>query len=1157
MRSLLDDLRRSATPLQVTSKQGMVKAIKATHLALLRAAIAGEHDDAVETSGGSVSADGENDPSAASDDVLRRYALWLEDAAIDGGDLAGREAESALNLAATLYEFTGRHEATAPRTIFRPPLSDLLRSALLGSLTAYQAHCSLVARRAKERLLAYQPASATERLHDTAGLTVLALLGREFHEAFSRATPLRAFATEAARELKRLDATNREYLEADRAAALGLACGMAATGMLLRAPHLVRQAVGEFERIAAAAVESDDAGRYWLAQRLGAVAGQMHRANADRLLFEARAPLGYRRALGRDAVFEFWGPQLEAIEKGIFRSDVDRHFVVSIPTGAGKTLLAEFAILNALRGDEPRWAVYVTPSRALVNQVSGDLRRRFADTNIAVRTVVAGAEQNGFVDEELAFLSGEKGVVVTTPEKLDAYYRNARELFDNCALVIFDEAHKVADGGRGSLLESLVTRFTVLQSRTRLVLLSGVLSNHEEFVAWLGSDRTESIIARRRPTRQIRGLAVRHDSSPGKPRGTEGATRRVDFSGGLALVHEDDDLADPIEMQLPQLFQGHYTEKRAGPGWREEREKTHSSTIDHARGVAGALSRAPGTTLVFVQDPRWAESSCRRFALPPAREGQQERELLARALATDLGDEHELVAHVRRGVAFHHARLPTGVQRTLELGLERGWIKVMFATSTLREGLNTAVTNVILAGNTQYDEAIEARTAVRESDFENLAGRAGRPFRELEGRVILVPDSLATAQAVAAGKRYLLVGDEALRACSQLGALADALERSGDDLFALPEPDQSLLLSLAAADIDEFGDLAAFFEQSLWAQQEDEGKRTRTAAAICARAFARATEVVGPDRVRLAARTGFSLSSAEQLRDQLSSYAPVLAAQATVSGHDRIGEVLPPLLEVALRLPEVRRGALRSKVEWQAHLEPVRQWVEGQPYPAVLESALRCGALGARADLGDAVKYCADLSTWLSWAFGACYTVLKTLVDPVDLVVGLLPLLVKYGVSTRAAAYLALLGVADRSAAQALAELYAETGRPLSLAGITEWMPEIRDNLEELFPGRDVLHELLRRQAFGRRSRLDPFVWVRAAFFAPMVAGQRLSLSLRDGTGLDLIDRGGRVIGAIEDTATVLTLTQGALEQLVGVVTTPPGRRSNTTLIAVVRQAAV
>ena len=85
-----------------------------------------------------------------------------------------------------------------------------------------------------------------------------------------------------------------------------------------------------------------------------------------------------------------------------------------------------------------------------------------------------------------------------------------------------------------------------------------------------------------------------------------------------------------------------------------------------------------------------------------------------------------------------------------------------------------------------------------EASLSKRAAGGGRPFRELEGRAILVPDSLATALAVAAGKRYLLVGDEALRARSQFGALADALERSGDDLFALPEPDQSLLLSLVA-----------------------------------------------------------------------------------------------------------------------------------------------------------------------------------------------------------------------------------------------------------------------------------------------------------------------------------------------------------------------
>jgi replicative superfamily II helicase len=92
--------------------------------------------------------------------------------------------------------------------------------------------------------------------------------------------------------------------------------------------------------------------------------------------------------------------------------------------------------------------LYITPSRSLAHQVSGDLRRHLNDSGITVRTVVAGAEQAVLLNEELDVLAQRRSVTVTTPEKCDAYYRNAKDLFGTCALVIFDEVHKIGDKDR-------------------------------------------------------------------------------------------------------------------------------------------------------------------------------------------------------------------------------------------------------------------------------------------------------------------------------------------------------------------------------------------------------------------------------------------------------------------------------------------------------------------------------------------------------------------------------------------------------------------------------------------------------------------------------------------------------------------------------------
>ena len=428
------------------------------------------------------------------------------------------------------------------------------------------------------------------------------------------------------------------------------------------------------------------------------VIGEMQARNVHLVLRSAGVPDSYIGSLIRDGVVELWNPQASAVAAGIADPDGPDGFVVSIPTGAGKTMIAELALASALRTDG--WAVYVTPSRALVNQVSTDLQHRLAGTGVRVQTFLAGAEQSGLITDELELLSTERTVTVTTPEKLDAYYRNARDLFDSCKVAIFDEVHKISDERRGAAIESLVTRLSLRHEACRLVLLSGVMSNPEELAAWLGGAAT--IVESRRPTRQLRGIAVRHDLVPRSPRKpAKGIVRRrVDFKGGLVLVRSVADLdAQDYEVHLPDLFKGHFQARQYRQSWREDRTSSARTSVnDHAIALAERFYRLPGTTLVFVQTVPMAEGSAVKCRPTLGDEFAGERESLARYVESLLGDQYALADLCRRGTGFHHARLPAAIQRALELAIQRGWLRVLFATPTLREGLNTAATNVILGG---------------------------------------------------------------------------------------------------------------------------------------------------------------------------------------------------------------------------------------------------------------------------------------------------------------------------------------------------------------------------------------------------------------------------------------------------------------------------
>lgn len=330
MISLIDDLRRVPTPLALESRQTLVDGVKQAQVALLNAAL--ELGDA------------QIDPSTLAQ--LRRYSLWLEEVALGSERLDA----SLLAVAAAIDEFTAGLAASAPSpSIWEPPLGDLLRSAILSSLTPYQAQPAVLGRRILDVLSTQDPDSPAERCHLLVATAIAALLGRRFHDAFGHGAELRRLIGAADEELQARHASNVEYLALDRSLALGLAASVAAAGMFVGAPDLVREAAQQFGTIRRAAAESEDAQRYWLADRLATVVDRMHHASMHRVLGEAGVSYEYRRALARDGIFEFWNPQLEAVRAGLLDPNSDRHFVIAVPTGAGKTLFAELALVTALR----------------------------------------------------------------------------------------------------------------------------------------------------------------------------------------------------------------------------------------------------------------------------------------------------------------------------------------------------------------------------------------------------------------------------------------------------------------------------------------------------------------------------------------------------------------------------------------------------------------------------------------------------------------------------------------------------------------------------------------------------------------------------------------------------------------------------------------
>ena len=205
------------------------------------------------------------------------------------------------------------------------------------------------------------------------------------------------------------------------------------------------------------------------------------------------------RGRGDHAIFDVLPPQRRALaEKGLLGSS-RRAVVISLPTSSGKTLIAEFRILQALNqfDQERGWVAYLVPTRTLVNQITRRLRRDFEPLNIIVEQVSPALEIDNIESDLLQQRdqNQEFRVLVSTPEKLDLMLRQGWEnkIGRPLTLVVVDEAHNLQNIHRGLKLELLLSTINNECSRAQFLLLTPFISNAREVAKWLGGINSDDI----------------------------------------------------------------------------------------------------------------------------------------------------------------------------------------------------------------------------------------------------------------------------------------------------------------------------------------------------------------------------------------------------------------------------------------------------------------------------------------------------------------------------------------------------------------------------------------------------------------------------------------------------------------------------------------
>ena len=167
--------------------------------------------------------------------------------------------------------------------------------------------------------------------------------------------------------------------------------------------------------------------------------------------------------------------QVKSINAGLFE---DKNLLVCTPTASGKTLVAEFAFLNAVLHDKGK-AVYIVPLRALASEKYKQFQKDYPNLKIGL--------SSGDLDSNDPKL-GEKDVIITTSEKFDSLVRHRVPWIQRIKTVVIDEIHLLNDASRGPTLEIVITILKKELKDVQIIGLSATIGNPKELAKWLDAE---------------------------------------------------------------------------------------------------------------------------------------------------------------------------------------------------------------------------------------------------------------------------------------------------------------------------------------------------------------------------------------------------------------------------------------------------------------------------------------------------------------------------------------------------------------------------------------------------------------------------------------------------------------------------------------------
>ncbi|GAV70037.1 DEAD domain-containing protein/Helicase_C domain-containing protein/Sec63 domain-containing protein [Cephalotus follicularis] len=363
----------------------------------------------------------------------------------------------------------------------------------------------------------------------------------------------------------------------------------------------------------------------------------------------------------------------------------DNNVLLGAPTGSGKTISAELAMLRLFNTQPDLKVIYIAPLKAIVRERMNDWSKHLVPQLGKQMVEMTG----DYTPDLMALLSAD--IIISTPEKWDGISRNwhSRSYVSKVGLLILDEIHLLGSD-RGPILEVIVSRMRYISSQTeravRFIGLSTALANAGDLADWLGV----------------------------------GEMGLFNFKPSVRPV--------PLEVHI----QG-YPGKFYCPRMNSMNKPAYAAICTHSptKPVLIFVSSRRQTRLTALDLIQFAASDehPRQFLSMP-----EEALQMVLSQVTDQNLRHTL----QFGIGLHHAGLNDKDRSLVEELFVNNKIQVLVCTSTLAWGVNLPAHLVIIKGTEYYDGKSKRYVDSPITDILQMMGRAGRPQYDQHGKAVIL-----------------------------------------------------------------------------------------------------------------------------------------------------------------------------------------------------------------------------------------------------------------------------------------------------------------------------------------------------------------------------------------------------------------------------------